>query len=121
MPQPEAEHKRNALARLIFMADNSNAPDPEAEWRDAPARQKTYAYNIADALIAFGYVRAPLEYGLAAAADPGRRLVVGPKYSLERAQAAQATLRERGDTHEYVIINRRRYQSDWKELEQDNA
>ena len=49
---------RDELAREIFIADNSNAKDPAAEWLDAPASVKDYAFAIANGLIAAGYVKA---------------------------------------------------------------
>lgn len=45
--------EREELARDIFIADNSNSPDPAAEWETAPRRR--YAYEIADGLLARGY------------------------------------------------------------------
>jgi hypothetical protein len=63
---------RDELAKLIFITDNLNANDPEAEWADAVQRdvdyerkghrfdwKKTteYAYSIADGLLAAGYKR----------------------------------------------------------------
>lgn len=51
-------NERDELAREIFMADNSASPDPAHEWemttRHNPA-YSTYAYEIADGLIAAGY------------------------------------------------------------------
>jgi hypothetical protein len=56
---------RHELARDIFIADNSNAKDPAAEWQDAPASVKDYTYAIANGLIAAGYVKADHdEYGM---------------------------------------------------------
>ena len=47
--------KRTQMARLIFIADNAGAPDPNKEWTEAEAYHRQYAYNIADGLIAAGY------------------------------------------------------------------
>jgi hypothetical protein len=53
---------REDLAKLIYTTDNSNAPDPDAEWRRAQRHSTIlgrvdaeYAYQIADGLIAAGY------------------------------------------------------------------
>lgn len=52
--------KREELARLIFIMDNHRSKDPAAEWEASRARDfASYAYRIADGLIAAGYVQAP--------------------------------------------------------------
>lgn len=49
---------RDELARDIFVADNSNHPDAAAEWEDPDLTTPiAYAYDIADGLIAAGYVK----------------------------------------------------------------
>lgn len=45
-------NERNELAREIFIADNSDSPDPAAEWE---IRRAQYAYEIADGLLTAGY------------------------------------------------------------------
>jgi hypothetical protein len=50
---------REELARLLFTTDNSNAKDPAREWEEVPPEWSQYVYNMADALIAAGYVKAP--------------------------------------------------------------
>ena len=47
---------RERLARDIFLADNSNAPEEQMlkDWDD-PVIRPDYAYVIADGLIAKGY------------------------------------------------------------------
>lgn len=57
---------RDELARDIFVADNSNAKDPAANWQEGPASIRDYAYAIADGLLAAGYRKAPepeIEWG----------------------------------------------------------
>lgn len=51
--------EREDLAKLVFMADNSAAGDAEKEWaflRQSP-KYLRYAYDIADAVLAAGYVK----------------------------------------------------------------
>jgi len=43
------------LAKLLFVTDNSNAADVEAEWRAAGGQQLAYIYAMAEALITAGY------------------------------------------------------------------
>ena len=49
---------RDELARLLFIADNSDAPEPDHEWemtiRHNPGHAQ-YAYVQADAILAAGY------------------------------------------------------------------
>jgi hypothetical protein len=49
---------REEIARLLFTADNDNAPDPEQEWEIAKRHNPyyvKYVYVMADALISAGY------------------------------------------------------------------
>jgi len=48
---------RDEIAHLLFITDNRNARDVEAEWRAAGGAQLIYIYAMADALIAAGYER----------------------------------------------------------------
>jgi hypothetical protein len=56
-PTPE-NPEREALARLLFIADNHHAKDPAHEWemttRHSPAYAEAY-YVMADAMLAEGY------------------------------------------------------------------
>ena len=47
--------ERDDLAKLLFVADNSGALDPELEWRTAKPEHQDYAYILADAILAAGY------------------------------------------------------------------
>lgn len=51
--------EREDLAKLVFIADNSAAADPEIEWAILQQNPKylRYAYDIADAVLAAGYVK----------------------------------------------------------------
>ena len=55
--------EREELARDIFLADNSKHPAADIEWGALHAARITsgtsYAYNIADGLIAKGYRKEP--------------------------------------------------------------
>lgn len=46
---------RDELAHLLFITDNRNARDVEAEWRAGGDKELRYVYAMADALIAAGY------------------------------------------------------------------
>jgi hypothetical protein len=53
---------REELARLLFTTDNSGAVDPAHEWEmlsHQAVKHVQYVYDMADALIAAGYVKAP--------------------------------------------------------------
>lgn len=51
-------NERDEMAHLLFITDNRNAADVEAEWRAAGGRQLIYIYDMVDALIAAGYRKA---------------------------------------------------------------
>lgn len=51
---------RDELAHLLFITDNKNASDVEAEWRAAGGKQLIYIYAMADALISAGYKKEPM-------------------------------------------------------------
>ena len=46
---------RYELAHLLFITDNRNAKDVEAEWEHAETKHLLPYYVMADALIAAGY------------------------------------------------------------------
>lgn len=49
--------ERDDLAKLVFIADNNAAIDPESEWKQLQATPKylTYAYHVAEAILSAGY------------------------------------------------------------------
>ena len=49
------KHEREELARDIFIADNFLIPTAASSWEWADDENVTYAYAIADGLIAKGY------------------------------------------------------------------
>lgn len=68
---------REEIAKLLFVADNHAAPDPEHEWEMTSRHNPAYAeyvYAMADALIAAGY-RQIFDggCGLSGTKDPGER------------------------------------------------
>ncbi|MFT4471410.1 hypothetical protein ACMX2H_16020 [Arthrobacter sulfonylureivorans] len=102
---------RDELARAIFMADNSNAPDPAAEWEFAPARHREYAFKIASTLIAAGYVLAPLEYAVTVGSETG--IYVSRRHAEEALKKLQASHPDR----QYRLVSRRFYTEAWQEVQ----
>jgi len=45
------DQDREAIARQLFLVDNSNSPNPEREWDEASPLQREYAYDITDKVI----------------------------------------------------------------------
>ena len=67
---------RDELAKLLFITDNSNASDVEAEWRAAGGAQLSYIYAMADALIAAGYSKPRIIESVADLNELGRMATV---------------------------------------------